>query len=173
MNPQHQWASKLLGFDFRVEYKPSATNTVINALSQCDTEIQGAVAALSAPSFQVFDDISHEFDIDPALRTVKDEVSAGKHGDKWRVIDGLVTINDRVYVLPAFPSLPLIMASAHGVGQEGTMKMIHHLRADFFLPDKLAAVLHYVCACVVCQRNKTEQLHQAGLLQPLQVPSAV
>jgi hypothetical protein len=29
--PQHQWASKLLGFDFRVEYRPGATNVVADA----------------------------------------------------------------------------------------------------------------------------------------------
>jgi hypothetical protein len=26
--PQHQWVSKLTGFDFRVEYKPGSSNTV-------------------------------------------------------------------------------------------------------------------------------------------------
>jgi hypothetical protein len=30
-----------------------------------------------------------------------------------------------------------------------------------------------MCACTTCQRNKSEQLHPAGLLQPLQVPFAV
>jgi hypothetical protein len=32
--PQHQWVSKLIGFDFRVEYKPSSSNTVADALSR-------------------------------------------------------------------------------------------------------------------------------------------
>jgi hypothetical protein len=31
----------------------------------------------------------------------------------------------------------------------------------------------YIRNCLVCQRNKTEQLHPAGLLQPLEVPSQV
>jgi hypothetical protein len=39
--PQHQWASKLLSFDFVVEYKPGALNVVADALSrrnECSAE---------------------------------------------------------------------------------------------------------------------------------------
>jgi hypothetical protein len=32
--PQHQWISKLIGYDFRVQYKAGATNTVTDALSR-------------------------------------------------------------------------------------------------------------------------------------------
>jgi hypothetical protein len=48
MIPQHHWVGKLLGFDFTVEYKPGATNTVADALSRRDTE-EGVVLAISAP----------------------------------------------------------------------------------------------------------------------------
>jgi hypothetical protein len=34
-------------------------------------------------------------------------------------------------------------------------------------------VRDYVRACAVCQHNKTEAFHLAGLLQPLDVPSQV
>jgi hypothetical protein len=36
--PQHQWISKLFGFDFTVEYRPGRLNTVADALSRRDTE---------------------------------------------------------------------------------------------------------------------------------------
>jgi hypothetical protein len=36
--PQHHWVGKLLGFDFSVEYKSGATNTMVDALSRRDTE---------------------------------------------------------------------------------------------------------------------------------------
>jgi hypothetical protein len=35
--PQHQWVNKIMGFDFRVEYKPGACNTVADALSRRET----------------------------------------------------------------------------------------------------------------------------------------
>jgi len=36
--PQHQWTSKLFGFDFSVEYRPGRLNTVADALSACGVE---------------------------------------------------------------------------------------------------------------------------------------
>jgi hypothetical protein len=55
--PQHQWASKLIGFNFKVEFKASTTNVVTDALSRRDTEETATVAALSIPSFPLFGDL--------------------------------------------------------------------------------------------------------------------
>ena len=53
--PQHHWVAKLLGFDFRVEYKPGAANVVADALSRRDEEASATMAVLSTPSFALFD----------------------------------------------------------------------------------------------------------------------
>ena len=53
--PQHHWVGKLLGFDFSVEYKPGATNTVADALSRRDTDAEGSVLVLSTPRFDFVD----------------------------------------------------------------------------------------------------------------------
>jgi hypothetical protein len=36
--PQHHWVSKLLGFDFHVEFRPGRQNIVADALSRRDVE---------------------------------------------------------------------------------------------------------------------------------------
>jgi hypothetical protein len=55
--PQHRWASKLLGFDFIVEFKSGSTNVVTITLSRRDIEDGATLLALSAPSFEIFDDL--------------------------------------------------------------------------------------------------------------------
>lgn len=62
---------------------------------------------------------------------------------------------------------------AHDDGHVGIQNSLHRLRRDFHLPQARSAFQQYIRACTVCQRKKTEQLHLAGLLQPLAVPSRV
>jgi hypothetical protein len=59
------------------------------------------------------------------------------------------------------------------MGHKGVEKTLHQLRSDFFVQGAHAAVHDHVRACPTCQKNKSEQLHPAGLLQPLTVPSAI
>jgi hypothetical protein len=59
MIPKHHWVGKLLAFDFSVEYKPGAMNTIADALSRRDTSTEGSVLALSAPRFDFVDRLRH------------------------------------------------------------------------------------------------------------------
>jgi hypothetical protein len=79
----------------------------------------------------------------------------------------------KVYVSITSPSLPTVLEATHGVAHEGVAKTLHHLRLDFHVPDAQQAVQDFVCTCAICQRNKSEHLHLAGLLPPLDVPSIV
>jgi hypothetical protein len=98
---------------------------------------------------------------------------AGERGEQWQVVDRLITMHGKLYVPTSSPSVPRILESVHGIGHEGTEKTLHRLRADFHIPGAHKAVRDFVKACATCQRNKTEQLHPAGLLQPLELPSTV
>ncbi|XP_066320154.1 uncharacterized protein [Miscanthus floridulus] len=87
--PQHHWVGKLLGFDFTVEYKPGAANTVADALSRCDTDT-GAVLAISAPRFDFVERLRQAQAADPALVAIHDEIRAGTRGEPWKVVDGVL-----------------------------------------------------------------------------------
>jgi hypothetical protein len=77
--PQHQWVSKLMGFDYRVEYKPGAGNMMADALSRWEIGEEGQLAVVSAPSFKVFDDLRAKTEEVTTLWQLK-KVQAGQRG---------------------------------------------------------------------------------------------
>jgi hypothetical protein len=78
-----------------------------------------------------------------------------------------------VFVPGSSPILDDILQLAHTEGHEGIQKTLLRLRTEFFVEHDRRIVGDFVRSCAVCQRNKTETLHPAGLLQPLPVPSRV
>lgn len=88
--PQHRWISKLMGFDFIVEYKPGRTNTVADALSRRDADTLEA-SALSSPTFTLWDELRLQAGEHAEYMRILTDVQEGKKGPDWEVIDGLVT----------------------------------------------------------------------------------
>ena len=65
-----------MGFDFKVEYRSGATNTVADALSRRDTE-EGELLAISAPRFDFIDRLRQAQATDLTLVAIYDEIRAG------------------------------------------------------------------------------------------------
>jgi len=170
--PQHHWVGKLLGFDFSVEYRSGASNTVADALSRRDDD-EGTLLAVSAPRFDFIARLRHAQATDPALVAIHDEVRAGTRANPWSVVDDMVAYGGRLYIPSASPLLQEIVAAVHDDGHEGVHRTLHRLRRDFHFPNMRRVVQDFVRACATCQRYKSEHLHPAGLLHPLPVPSIV
>jgi hypothetical protein len=66
-----------------------------------------------------------------------------------------------------------VLVAVHEEAHEGVQRTLHRLRRDFHFPNMKQAVQDWVRSCAVCQRNKAEHLHPAGLLLPLPVPQGV
>jgi hypothetical protein len=66
-----------------------------------------------------------------------------------------------------------VLEQAHDIGHEGVQKTLHRLHAVFYTPHDSRLVREFIKECAGSQRNKTEHLHPAGLLQPLAMPSLV
>jgi hypothetical protein len=106
--PQHQWISKLFGFDFTVEYRLGHLNTVADALSRRDVEDGMAVSAPGAPgaamvvfgpTFFLLEDIQHATSLAPDGQRLQQQLQAGEIGEPWRLDHGLLLHGSRVYML--------------------------------------------------------------------------
>jgi hypothetical protein len=125
--PQHQWISKLFGFDFTVEYRIGRLNTVIDALSHHDTEdVANDVATAgtflcirSGPSFAFIDDIRRATSTAVDAQALRGRLDTGELGAPWRLYDGLLLHRHRLFV-PAHGDLRhQVLSLAHSVGHKG------------------------------------------------------
>jgi hypothetical protein len=160
--------SKLLVFDFHVEFKPGMTNVVADMLLRRNTEEMAAMV-LSYPSFQLFDALRLELESTPELCALREKAAMCAKGEGWHMQDGLIIVKGRIYLSATSPYIQQALTTAHGTGLEGIAKTLHRLHADFHVPGSCAIITEFVRACTTCQRNKAEYLHPAGLLQPLEV----
>jgi hypothetical protein len=82
--PQHQWVSRLFGFDFSMEYRPGRLNTVANALSRHDSEASlelgdtAAAVAISGPSFTYIDDVRRTTATAPDATLLQERLRTGE-----------------------------------------------------------------------------------------------
>jgi hypothetical protein len=95
------------------------------SLSHRDMEAPVAILAISTPAFTIFNNLHVEFTTSPEAKQLLEEPTTGIRGDRWHIIDGLVTHQGCVYVPPTSPSLPEILVAAHGLSHEGTEKTLH------------------------------------------------
>jgi hypothetical protein len=122
--PQHQWVSKLFGYDFSVEFHPGRLNVVADALSRrgnelsCPSTGDATIAVLSGPLFELYNTLRHEFQEDSDLRAFRDTVVQDR-GTPWRVVDGLVLRGAQVFVPTSFSLVTVVLELAHAGGHGG------------------------------------------------------
>jgi hypothetical protein len=63
-----------------VEYKPGKMNVVADVLPRRETEMSAEAMALSAPSFQLFEDLCTAYTADTTLTSLRQEVRDGLCG---------------------------------------------------------------------------------------------
>ena len=129
---QHQWISKLFGFDFVVEYRLGRLNTVADALSRRDVEDSAASGAavhlLSTPTFALLDDIRAATTAAGDAQLLLQRLQDGALAAPWRVDDGLLLHGARIFVPAYYDLRHQVLLLAHSVGHEGVQKTLHRLR---------------------------------------------
>lgn len=91
----------------------------------------------------------------------------------WSIVDGLLLFKGKVFVPEDSHLWPQLLAAVHEAGHEGVQKSLTRWHSTFYSPRAPRRMKEFVRGCATCQRNKTEHLHPAGLLQPLLVPLMV
>ncbi|GAU28744.1 hypothetical protein TSUD_372530 [Trifolium subterraneum] len=172
---QQNWATKLLGYQFDIVYKPGVENRGADALSRLP---EGELEALvSYPIWEEGTVIQEEVHKDKALlKIIKDLEDKPDSRPGFKYKQEVLFYEDRL-VLSAQSSLITKMLEEFHVtpegGHSGFYRTYRRLAANVYWIGMKARVQEYVKACDVCQRQKYLAVAPGGLLQPLPIPSAI
>ena len=175
---QQQWITKLLGYEFVVEYKQGKENKVADALSRkMEDQKEGKLYAITAPANTWLEQLRTSYAIDPKLQQIIKNLEQGSLASQnYKQRDGLLFYKGRLYI-PASKELReqilyLLHSSPQG-GHSGFHKTLHRAKSEFYWEGMRKEVRRFIKECDICQQNKSENIHPAGLMQPLPIPTKV
>ena len=93
--------------------------------------------------------------------------------DRYRVINEIIYYRDRIFLTEGSQLKKKILQASHDSplsSHQGFTKTYRAIRERFSWKGLEEDVLLHVRECVVLQRNKGENNHPVGLLQPLPIP---
>ncbi|KAL8108106.1 hypothetical protein AgCh_024522 [Apium graveolens] len=172
---QQFWISKLMGFDYEIQYKKGVENVAVDALFR----VQGAellCTALFVSSSELPQLIKSSYQLDVGLTQIIQQLEQQINISHYKSQDGLLYKNGNIVVGPDANLRSKLInwhhASVEGghSGREITSKRIKSL---FYWKGMAQHVRQFVRACLVCQKSKTDSVASPGLLQPLPIPEEV
>lgn len=170
-----KWMTKLMAYDFEIQYKPGSDNRVADALSRVSHEVE--LAALSIPHVLHWEAIKTEVDTDEFLQKVKTGLHSNPHAySGFQLDNGQLTYKGRLVISKKSTSIPLLLKEYHCSpvgGHSGVLKTYQRLISDLFWVGMKQNVMDFVARCEICQRNKSLNLSPAGLLEPIPLPDRV
>ena len=109
---------------------------------------------------------------DPWVKEKKTQILQGKYKDLTDRNDGILRMNDRMYVPNVDRLRKEIIEEAHATPytmHPSTIKMYRTLKAYYWGPSLKKDVTEYVSKCFTCQQIKVEHQAPAGKLQSLSI----
>ncbi|KAJ0436024.1 putative nucleotidyltransferase, Ribonuclease H [Helianthus annuus] len=169
---QARWLPKLMGYDFRVEYKKGVTNRGADALSR---QPEFSFLAVSHVTAGWWVELQQEVQRDTYYHDLP-----GCFPPKVRSClvqrDGVWFRGAVILLSPTSSLIPKVLQHCHASpegGHFGFHKTLARVKASFWWSGVKERVKRFIRDCHICQRFKTESCRPAGLLQPLPIPSRI
>lgn len=170
---QYKWASKLIGFDFEIIYKPGKENDVADALSRIEDEI---VLALSTVDLTWKAGLCTYYHTEPGQQLVQN-LTGQTNTSKVIVFCDVLLYQQHHLFIPEIESLrskiPYEYHSSPIGGYSGIHPNIRRLTSTFCWPKLRDDVKEFIKCCEICQQTKYPTHKPYRLLQPVSVLAQV
>ena len=173
---QQFWLSKLLGFDYEIQYKQGKENIAADALSR----VNGAeilCLAISTVSSDIEILINQSYGFDSHLKQVLETLQQNNgECEGYCLVGQLIKKKNKIIVGPDSQLRLQILRWYHtspGGGHSGRDATIKRIKTIFNWRGLSEDVKNFVRTCNICQTAKYDTTAYPGLLQPLPIPEEV
>ncbi|KAJ1702741.1 hypothetical protein LUZ63_002520 [Rhynchospora breviuscula] len=172
---QHKGLCKLLGLDYKIEYKKGIDNVVADALSRREGhENETKTHAVSELVPVWMEELKQSYTDDEWIQELKNKWEKGElDTEKYSMHQGLLRYKNKICVGNGHQWRRRILQEIHNSsigGHSGILGTYQRVKSMFYWPRLKEAVHTFVRECDVCQLNKGEHVATPGLLQPLPIP---
>ena len=176
VNDEYQkWMTKLLGFDFDIQFRPGLENKAADALSRVAQD--PSIFTLTMPTLLDVSTITQQVEADPYLRRIKQRLIEDPDSYPRFTLDhGRLLHKGRLVLSKGSHLIPLLLQEFHNTpmgGHSGFLRTYKRITADLYWQGMNKDVRRFLEECSVCQQSKTQSLSPSGLLQPLPVLARV
>jgi hypothetical protein len=151
--------------------------TESGSVSEEDVLQQIQLQAVSTIRANWVEELKKTYPEDPLFKALTQQFQEGTlNTTKFNLQNGLIFYKGRLHlgnltaiqqqILHQFHSSPL-------AGHMGNQKTYSKIKREFYWPGMKTDICTFIRECDIRQRNKVENIHQTGLLQPLPIPSQV
>jgi RNase H-like domain found in reverse transcriptase/Integrase zinc binding domain/Integrase core domain/Reverse transcriptase (RNA-dependent DNA polymerase) len=172
---QHKGLCKLLGLDYKIEYKKGVENKAADALSrQPQMENCEKLMAVSEIIPSWLDELKESYVDDVWAKELLQEVNQGRQVREGISIHaGIIRKEGRIYVGTGQGWRGKIVQSLHDSsigGHSDILGTYQRIKRIFYWPHLKKSISEHIQGCNVCQLNKGENVANPGLLQPIPIP---
>lgn len=164
---------KLLGLQYRIEYKRGAENSAAGALSRRSHDAQHLLSLSVASPKWIAEGVQSYTKDNYASSLISTFSVDPKAVPNFTLSNGILRFKNKIWI-GADPSLHhRILSSLHDSpmgGHSGIPGTLRRLRQYFSWKGMKSVVHSFVNACSICKQAKPDRAKYPGLLQPLPVP---
>ncbi|GJW87714.1 ty3-gypsy retrotransposon protein [Tanacetum coccineum] len=163
---------KLLGYNFRIEYKAGTSNGGADGLSQCFK------FALSTSQASIVEEIQASLAASPSMSSLISKVEKDPVAlSSYQVKNGFSYRKHRMVIPPESKHMiNKLLVEFHSStlgGHAGFLRTYARIASYFFWQGMRRDIHNYILSCQIFQRAKTSQPYPAGLFSPLHIPNQV
>ena len=172
---QHLWLTKLLGFDYEIEFRSGRENIATDALSGISSNELNALT-LSTLEAPVLESIKQSWQEDHKLQAlIQDIIRDPATHPHYKWSNNCLFRKGKLVVGHNTTLQQQLISMYHDTpvgGHSGATVTTARIAGLLYWKKQQKQVRQYVRECPTCQRCKTENIAIPGLLQPLSVPAA-